>query len=55
LGDNIEKNEMVGHVARMGENRDVYRVLGGKPEVKKQLGRKRCRWEDSIKMHLQKE
>ena len=43
-----------GHVARMGENRDVYRVLVGKPEGTKPLGRTRCRWEDSIKMHLQK-
>jgi hypothetical protein len=35
-----------GHVARMGEERDVYRVLVGKPEGKRPLGRPRCRWED---------
>ena len=36
------------HVARMGERRGVYRVLGGKPEGKRPLGRPRPRWEDSI-------
>jgi len=43
-----------GHVARMGEGRGVYRVLMGKPEGKRPLGRPRCRWEDNIKMDLQK-
>jgi hypothetical protein len=42
-----------GHVARMGEDRVVHRVLEGKPEEKRQLGRPRCRWEDNIKMDLQ--
>jgi len=42
-----------GHVARMGERRDLYRVLVGKPEEKRQLGRSRRRWEDNIKMDLQ--
>jgi len=42
-----------GHVARMGEGRGTYRVLVGKPEVKRSLGRHRCRWEDNIKMDLQ--
>src|SRR5215469_5357770 len=41
------------HVARMGEERDVYRVLVGKPEGKRPLGRPRRRWEDNIKMDLQ--
>ena len=41
------------HVARMGERRDVYRVLVGKPEGKSPLGRPRHRWEDNIKMDLQ--
>jgi hypothetical protein len=41
-----------GHVARMGENRNVYRILVGKPEGKKLLGRPRCRWMDNIKMYL---
>ena len=42
-----------GHVARMGERRGVYRVLVGKPEGKRTLGRPRRRWEDNIKMILQ--
>jgi len=42
-----------GHVARMWERRGVYRVLVGKPEGKRPLGRRRHRWEDNIKMHLQ--
>jgi len=42
-----------GRVARMGEGRGVYRVLMGKPEGKRPLGRPRCRWEDNIKMDLQ--
>jgi len=42
-----------GHVARMVERRGVYRVLVGKPEGKRQLGRPRRRWEDNIKMDLQ--
>ena len=41
------------HVARMGERRGVYRVLVGKPEGKRPLGRTRCRWADNIKMDLQ--
>jgi hypothetical protein len=36
----------------MGEDRVVYRVLGGKPEEKRPLGRPRHRWEDNIKMDL---
>ena len=42
-----------GHVARMGERRDVYRVLVRKPEGERPLGRDRCRWEDNIKMDFQ--
>jgi hypothetical protein len=41
-----------GHVARMGEGRNVYRVLVGKPEGKGSLERPRRRWEDGIKMDL---
>jgi len=37
----------------MGERRDVYRVLVGTPEVKRQHGRPRSRWEDNIKVGLQ--
>ena len=42
-----------GHVARMGEERAVYRVLVGKPEGKRQLGRPRRRWVNNIRMDLQ--
>jgi hypothetical protein len=42
----------VGHVTRMGEWRGVYRVLVGRPEGKRPLGRPRHRWEDNIKMDL---
>jgi hypothetical protein len=41
-----------GHVARMGEERKVYKLLVGKPEGKSQLGRPRRRWEDGIRMDL---
>jgi hypothetical protein len=41
------------HVARMAEDRGVYRVLVGNPEGKRPLGRPRRRWEDNIKMDLQ--
>jgi len=43
-----------GYVARMEERRVVNRILVGKPEGKKPLGRPRCRWEDNIKMDIQK-
>jgi len=42
-----------GHVARIGEERGVYRVLVGKPEGKRPLGRPRRRWVDNIRMDLQ--
>jgi hypothetical protein len=41
-----------GHVARMGEGRGVYRVLVGRPEGKRPLGRLRLRWKDNIKLDL---
>jgi len=41
------------HVARMGEERGVYRILVGKPEGKRPLGRPRRRWVDNIRMDLQ--
>jgi hypothetical protein len=41
-----------GHVARMGEERKVYKVLVGKPEGKSPLGRPRHRWEDRIRIDL---
>jgi hypothetical protein len=39
-----------GHVARMGEKRNAYRLLVGKPEGKRPLGRPRCRWVDNIRI-----
>ena len=42
-----------GHVARIGEKRGVYRVLVGKTEGKRPLGRHRRRWEVNIKIDLQ--
>jgi len=53
LGDKIENNEMGGACSAYGERRGVYRVLVGKPEGKRQLGRPRRRWEDNINLKLQ--
>ena len=52
-GDEIEKNEMGGACGTMEDERVVYKVLVGKPEGKRPLGRPRRRWEDNIKMDLQ--
>jgi hypothetical protein len=41
-----------GHVAHMGEMRDAYEILVGKPEGKRPLRRPTCRWEDNIRMDL---
>ena len=43
----------MGHVAHLGERRGVYRVLVGKLEGKRQLGRPRHMWDDNIKKELQ--
>ncbi|KAJ4427803.1 hypothetical protein ANN_25456, partial [Periplaneta americana] len=48
----VERLRWAGHVARMGESRNTYRVLVGRPEGKRPLGRPRRRWEDNIKMDL---
>jgi hypothetical protein len=45
-------SEWAGHAARMGERRNAYRILVGKPEGKRPLGRPRCIWVDNIKMDL---
>jgi hypothetical protein len=44
----------VGHITRMGEKRNAYRILVGKPEGKRLLGRPRRRWVDNIKMDLRR-
>jgi hypothetical protein len=46
------KMRWAGHVARMGEKSNAYRLLVGKPEGRIPLGKARCRWVDSIKMAL---
>jgi hypothetical protein len=40
------------HVACIGDSREMYKVLVGKNEGKRQLARSRCRWEDNIKMNF---
>ena len=52
-GDKIEKNEMGEACSAYGERRGIYRVLVGKPEGKRPLGRSRRRWKDNIKMDFQ--
>jgi len=52
-GDKIEKNEMGGACSAYGGMRDVCRVLVGKTEGKRHLGRTRRRWKNNIKMDLQ--
>ena len=47
------KMRWAGHVARMGEGRGVHRVLVGKSDGKRPVGRPRRRWEDNIKIDLQ--
>ena len=49
----METKQFAGHVARMGEERGVYRVLVGKPEGRGPLGRPRRRWVHNIRMDLQ--
>jgi hypothetical protein len=46
------KMRSVRHVARIGEKRNVYKLLVGKPEGKRPLGRPRRRWVDNIKIDL---
>jgi hypothetical protein len=48
----LRKMRWAGHVARMGEKRNAYMILVGKPEGKKPLGRPRRRWANNIKMDL---
>jgi hypothetical protein len=46
------KVKLAGHVAQMGEEKNAYRLLVGKPEGKRPLGRPRRRWVENIKMDL---
>jgi hypothetical protein len=52
LGDQIKINEMGGECGRYGGEDGAYRVLAGKPEEKRTLGRPRCRWKDNMKLDL---
>jgi hypothetical protein len=47
-----KKRRWAGHVECMGDGSGIYRVLVGRPNVKRPLGRPRRRWEDNIKMDL---
>jgi len=49
----LRRMRWVGHVVRMGEEKEVYRVLLGKPEGRRPMGRPRNRWLDNIRMDLQ--
>ena len=49
----MQKNEMGGACSAYGGRRDVYRVLVGKPEGKRALGKHKRRWEDKINLDLQ--
>ena len=49
----LRRMRWAGHVAHMGEERRVYRVLVGKPEGRRPLGGPRRRWVDNIRMDLQ--
>ena len=53
VATNSRRIRWAGHVALMGQGRGLYRILVGKPEGKRPLGRHRRRWEDNIKMDLQ--
>jgi hypothetical protein len=48
----LRRMRWAGHVARMGEERKLYKVLVGKPKGKRPLARPRRRWEDGIRMDL---
>jgi hypothetical protein len=48
----VKANEVAGHVARVGEERKVYKVLVGKHEGRRPLGRPRRRWEDGVRIDL---
>jgi hypothetical protein len=48
----VRRMRWAGHVARMGEKRNGCRLLVGKPDRRRPLGRPRCRWVDNIRMGL---
>jgi hypothetical protein len=48
------KSRRMGHAARRGETTNAYKIMVGKSEGERQLGRSRRRWEDNIKTNLEK-
>jgi hypothetical protein len=52
---NLRNMKWAGHVVRMGEKREAYRLFVGNPEGKRQLGKPRHRWIDNFKMDLRKQ
>jgi hypothetical protein len=48
----VEEDEMGRACSTIGENRNAYRILMGKPEEKRPLGRPRRRWVNNVKLHL---
>jgi hypothetical protein len=52
---NSRSIRMAMHVAQIGKKRNAYRLLVGKPEGKRPLGRPRCRWVDNIRMSLRRD
>jgi hypothetical protein len=52
-GDKSRRMRWAGHVARVGERKGVFRVLVGRPEGNRPLGKPRRRWDDNIKMGLE--
>jgi hypothetical protein len=50
----VKEDEMGGACSTNGEKSNAYRILVGKPEGKRPLGRSRRRWEDNIRMYLRK-
>jgi hypothetical protein len=50
----LSRMGLAGHTARIGEKRDAYKLMVGKPEGKRPLRRTRCRWVDNNRMHLKR-
>jgi hypothetical protein len=48
----LRRMRWVGHAAQMGVKRNAYRLLVGKPEGRRPLGRPRCRWVDNIRLDI---
>jgi hypothetical protein len=49
ISDQVKEDEMYGHVARMDAMKNAHKILVGKPEAKRPLGRPTCGWEDNIR------